>query len=150
MFFGRCSGLDMGMPREEPIDDFRRRPAADALESLLQLGTGQVGDGPSTVAMWCAWRPHNSHTGFAQGRCVEGGVVLVEHAVEFTDRGRVGAVLTKSEPDVLAAPRPRVRTQVMDTQVVEVCGETVRISTRLIGAKTGGVEVEHEKPKAVI
>ncbi|ELB89464.1 hypothetical protein Rwratislav_29364 [Rhodococcus wratislaviensis IFP 2016] len=76
--------------------------------------------------------------------------MLSEHAVEFTDRGRIGTVLAKSDPDVLAAPRPGVRTQELDTQVVEVCGETVRISTSLIGAKTGGVEVEHEKPKSVI
>ncbi|WP_158306537.1 hypothetical protein [Rhodococcus opacus] len=140
----------MGVPREEPIDDFRRRPAADALESLLQLGAGQVGNGPSTVAVWCPWRPHNPLIGVSQGGFVEGWVVLNEHAVEFADRGRVGTVLAKSDPDVLAARRPGVRTQELDTQVVEVCGEAVRIGTSLIGAKTGGVEVEHEKPKAVI
>ncbi|WP_244461601.1 hypothetical protein [Rhodococcus sp. ZPP] len=51
--------------------------------------------------------------------------MLNEHAVEFADRGRGGTVLAKSEPDVLAARRPGVRTQVVDTQVVEVCGEAV-------------------------
>ena len=51
--------------------------------------------------------------------------MLSEHAVEFADRGRVGTVLANSDPDVLAARRPGVRTQEVDTQVVEVCGETV-------------------------
>ncbi|QSE87932.1 hypothetical protein JWS13_04270 (plasmid) [Rhodococcus pseudokoreensis] len=76
--------------------------------------------------------------------------MLNEHPVEFADRGRIGTVLAKSEPDVLAARRPGVRTQEVDTQVVEVCGEAVRIGTSLFGAKTGGVEVEREKPKAVV
>ncbi|ANS32626.1 hypothetical protein R1CP_40230 (plasmid) [Rhodococcus opacus] len=140
----------MGVTSQKPGDNFRRRPAADTLESLLQLGTGQVGDRPSTVAMWCAWRPYNAPTGFAQWGVVEGGVVLIEHAVEFADGGRVGTVLTKSDPNMLAARRPGVRTQVMDTQFVKVRGKAVRIGTSLIGAKIGGVEVEHEKPKSVV
>jgi hypothetical protein len=118
MFLGRCSRLDMGMPREEPVDDFRRRPATDALESLLQFGAGQVGDRPSTGAMWCAWRPHNPHMGFAQGGFVEGWIVLNEHAVEFADNGQIRPVLAEPHPNVLAAPRPGVRTQEVDTQVV--------------------------------
>ncbi|UNN05257.1 hypothetical protein [Rhodococcus opacus] len=76
--------------------------------------------------------------------------MLFEHAVEFPDSGRIGTVLAKSEPDVLAARRAGVRTQVMDTQFVKVCGEAVRIGTSLVGAKTGGVEVKHEKPKAMV
>ncbi|KAF0957437.1 hypothetical protein MLGJGCBP_04713 [Rhodococcus sp. T7] len=72
-----------------------------------------------------------------------------EHVVEFPDSGQVSPVLAKSEPDVLAPPGPGVRTQVVDAQVVEVSGEAVRIATSLIGAKTGRIEVERQKPKAL-
>ncbi|UOT08457.1 hypothetical protein MPY17_40060 (plasmid) [Rhodococcus opacus] len=76
--------------------------------------------------------------------------MLFEHAVEFADSGRIGTVLAKPEPDVLAAGRAGVRTQIVDTQFVEMCGEAVRIGTSLVGTKTGGVEVEREKPKAMV
>lgn len=76
--------------------------------------------------------------------------MLFEYAGQFADISRIGAALAQAEPDMLAARRAGMRSQVMDTEAVEVCGEAVRIATSLIGAKTGRVEVEREKPKAVV